>query len=186
MKRARSPSLTSSPIPQLEGICTPSTPKTNLLSRPKDTEESDPKSEPEPEPDPESVPEPEPETESMPEPDPDPESAPEPEPETESVPELETEASPEYETELEIELKPPVNIANTIFTFCEEQECTVCPVRHNAIKAYEKVEKQIKYHLVNSYRMICCFSAMDVEGVSYQIFHWHSKSNLCLSYESFM
>ena len=125
---------------------------------------------------------------SQPEPEPDPESAPEPEPETESVPEpeLETEVSPEYETKLEIELKPPVNIANPLFTFCEEKECTVCPFRHNAIKAYEKVEKEIKYHLVNSYRMFCCFSAMDVEGVSCQIFHWHSKSNLCLSYESFM
>ena len=102
----------------------------------------------------------------MPEPDPDPESAPEPEPETESVPELETEASPEYETELEIELKPPVNIANPVFTFCEEKDCTVCTVRHNAIRAYEKVDNQIKYQLVNNYRKFCCFSAMDNEGVS--------------------
>ena len=73
---------------------------------------------------------------------------PEPKPETESAPEpeLETEAGPE--TELEIELKPPVNIANPVFTFCEEKDCTVCPVRHNAMRAYEKVDNQIKYQLV--------------------------------------
>ncbi|XP_023343130.1 protein TsetseEP [Eurytemora carolleeae] len=200
MKRARSPSITSSPIPQLDGICTPSTPNTNLPSRPKVTKESDPESAPEPELDPESAPEPEPEpeTESAPEPEPDSESAPEPEPEAESAPEpepetesapepeLETEAGPESETELEIELKPPVNIANPVFTFCEEKDCTVCPVRHNAIRAYEKVDNQIKYQLVNNYRKFCCFSAMDDEGVSCEILHWHSKSNLCLSYESFI
>ena len=50
---------------------------------------------------------------------------------------------PESETEFEIELKPPVNIANPVFTFCEEKDCTVCPVRHNAIRAYEKVDNQI-------------------------------------------
>ena len=158
MKRARSPYLTSSPIPQLDRTYAPSTPKINLLSKSEDTEESDPK----------STPEPEPETESGPEPEP------------------ETEAGPESETELEIELNPPVNIANPVFSFCEEKECTVCPVRHNAIRAFEKVENQIKYQLVNSYKKFCCFSAMDDEGVSCQILHWHSKPNLCLSYESFI
>ena len=133
MKRARSPYLTSSPIPQLDGTYAPSTPKINLLSKSEDTEESDP----------------------------------------ESTPEPETEAGPESETELEIELNPPVNIANPVFSFCEEKECTVCPVRHNAIRAFEKVENQIKYQLVNSYKKFCCFSAMDDEGVSCQILNWH-------------
>ena len=131
MKRARSPSNTSSLIPQLDGTYAPSF-KTHLLSRLQDTEESKPESAPKHEPYNESAPEPEPETE----------------------------AGPESETELEMELKPPVNIANPVFTFCEEKECTVCPVRHNAIRAFEKVDNQIK------------------------ILHWHSKSNFCLSYES--
>ena len=158
VKRARSPFLTSSPIPQLDG--------TNLLSRTEDTEESDSENAPEPGPGPESAPEPEPETESAPEPEP------------------ETEAGPESETELEIELKPPVNIANPVFSFCEEKAFTVCQVRHNVL-AYEKVDNQIKHDLVKNYRKFCCFSAMDDEGVSCEILHWHSKSNLCLSYESF-
>ena len=182
MKRARSPSITSSPIPQLDGTYAPSTLQTNLLSRLEDTEESKPESGPKHEP--ESVPEPEPKTESASKHEPDPESA--PEPETESAPEPETEAGPGSENELEIKLKPPVNIANPVFTFCEEKECTVCPVRHNAIRAYEKVDNQIKYQLVNNYRKFCCFLAMDDKGVSCEILHWHSKSNLCLSYESFI
>ena len=62
MKRARSPSITSSPIPQLDGTYAPSTLKTNLLSRIEDTESA-----PKHEPDPESAPEPEPETEAGPE-----------------------------------------------------------------------------------------------------------------------
>ena len=82
MKRARSPSITSSPIPQLDGTYAPSKLKTNLLSRLEDTEESKPDSLPKHEPDPESAPEPEPETESAPKPEPETESAPEPEPET--------------------------------------------------------------------------------------------------------
>ena len=60
MKRASSPSLTSFHDPQLDGTRTPSTHKTNLLSRPENTEESDPEYAPEPEPDTESVSEPEP------------------------------------------------------------------------------------------------------------------------------
>lgn len=159
MKRARSPSLTSSPIPQLDGTCTPSTPKTTLFSRPEDTEEYDP----------EYAPEPEPETESAPEPEP------------------ETEAGLESETEFEIELKPPVNIANPVFRFCEEKECKVCPVRHNSLnrlRACENVDNQINQLVIN-YRKFCCFSAMDDERVSCEISHWHSKSNLCLSYEYF-
>ena len=82
MKRARSPSITSSPIPQLDGTYAPSKLKTNLLSRLEDTKESKPESAPKHEPDPESAPEPEPETESAPKPEPETESAPEPEPET--------------------------------------------------------------------------------------------------------
>ena len=100
MKRARSPSITSSPIPQLDGTYAPSTLQPNLLSRLKDTEESKPKSAPKHEPDPEYAPEPE--TESVFKHEPDPESAPEPEPETESAPEPETEAGPGSETELEM------------------------------------------------------------------------------------
>ena len=123
-------------------------------------------------------PEPEPETESAPEPETETESAPGPEPETESVPgpgpEPETEAGPESETEFEIELKTPVNIANPVFSFCEEKDCTVCPVRHNALcrlRAYEKIDNQIN-QLVNNYRKFCCFSPMDDEGVSCEISHW--------------
>ena len=41
MKRARSPSLTSSPYSQFDGTITPSTPKINILSWPEYTEESD-------------------------------------------------------------------------------------------------------------------------------------------------
>ena len=193
MKRARSPSLTSSPIPQLDGTCTPSTPKTTLLSRPEDTEEYDPEYAPEPEPETESAPEPEPETEHAPKPKPDTESVPEPEPETEPEtesapePEPETEAGLESETEFKIELKPPVNIANPVFRFCEEKECKVCPVRHNSLnrlRACENVDNQINQLVIN-YRKFCCFSAMDDERVSCEISHWHSKSNLCLSYEYF-
>ena len=67
MKRARSPSITSSPIPQLDGTYAPSKLKTNLLSRLEDTKDSKPESAPKHEPDPESAPEPEPETEAGPE-----------------------------------------------------------------------------------------------------------------------
>ena len=153
----------------------------NHLSRPEDTEEYDPEYAPEPEPETESAPEPEPETEHAPKPKPDTESVPEPEPEPE------TEAGLESETEFKIELKPPVNIANPVFRFCEEKECKVCPVRHNSLnrlRACENVDNQINQLVIN-YRKFCCFSAMDDERVSCEISNWHSKSNLCLSYEYF-
>ena len=118
MKRASSPSLTSSQIAKLDGTCTPSTPKTNLLSRLEDTEKSYPKYAPQPEPETESAPEPEPETESEPEPEPEIKSEPEPEPEIESVhepkPETESESAPEPETEAGLEYKTKLEIEKNL------------------------------------------------------------------------
>ena len=55
--------------------------------------------------------------------------------------EPETEPGPESETEPEIHLKPPVNIANTFFSWCEENKCTVCPIK---LRAYSDNQKTLE------------------------------------------